>query len=279
MIDFIAEIGSNFVTGNKPSKERALTLIRSAAQHGATAVKFQLIKANELYRDQDKVNALRPMELPVKWLPELKSACDFEGVEFLCTPFYEDAVEILMPYVERWKIASWELSEVGHINPVIKAIADTEMPVIMSTAGATMEEVEFALEVLRPGDEQYDDVVLMHCNPSYPTGTEHADLRHILTLGSEFFPVQVGFSCHVPNPVIAASSVLYQAETIEVHYDLEDRLGVESAHSLNPEKFSKMVSMANMLQKAMKGTARESDVKFSRKNYRKDPSDWLRGVK
>ena len=275
MIDFIAEIGSNFVTGNKPSKERALALIRSAAQHGATAVKFQLIRADKLYRDLAMVDALRPMELPVEWLPEIKKTCDFEGVEFLCSPFYEEAVEILMPYVERWKIASWELSEVGNVNPVIKAIADTKMPVIMSTGGATLEEVEFALDLF----DNMEDVVLMHCNPAYPTNPENADLRHLLTLGSEFFPVQLGFSCHIPNQVIAAGSVLYQAETIEVHYDLEDRLGVESAHSFSPNMFAEMVNLANMIEKAMKGTAKSGDVAFSRKNYRKDPSDWLRGVK
>lgn len=280
MVEYIAEISSNFVTNGKRSKDRAMKLIEAAANSGATTVKFQLLKAELLYRNPDTVKAVEKAELPEEWIPELIACAEENGVEFLCSPFYLDAVDLLEHHnVERYKVASWELTKVGEVNPLLVKIRDTDKPVLLSTGGATFDEVEHAIEILRPGDETPDDIVLMHCNPAYPTDAENAELRRILDLATEFYPLSVGYSCHVADPIIAASSVMYQSEVIEVHFDLDDRKGNEAVHSLTPAKFAEMVRYGNMLQKAVTGKPNDFDVKFARKNYRRDPSDWLRGIK
>lgn len=280
MVEYIAEISSNFVVNGKRAKDRAMKLIEEAANSGATTVKFQLLKADLLYRNPDTRTAVEKVELPEEWIPDLMSHAEDNGVEFLCSPFYLDAVDLLEHYnVERYKVASWELTNVDDVNPLLVKIRDTEKPVLLSTGGATFSEVEHAIEILRPGEETPDDIILMHCNPAYPTSAENAELRRILDLATEFYPLYVGYSCHVADPIIAAASVMYQGKVIEVHFDLDDRKGNETVHSLTPAKFAEMVRYGDMLQKAVEGTPNDFDVKFARKNYRRDPSDWLRGVK
>lgn len=271
MTEFIAEVGSNWYVPTEKGLERAKKLIESAAKSGADVVKFQLFRANELYRDSVKQGSLKHLELPLEWIPALKQECDNNGVEFLCTPFYVDAISVLSNYVQRWKIASWDLT----YKPLLTAVAETGMPMILSTGAATFPEVD---EALKPFTE-LDKVTLLHCTGGYPTEPRDMVLRRILDLATEFFPVHVGLSSHCIVPHITAASVLYGAEIIEVHYDLKDKLGAEASHSYSPQSFTEMIKLANQLGEAKDcGCERTLVDAIARNNYYRDPSDWLRPV-
>lgn len=279
-LQFIAEIGSNyFVEGKGKSLPRALTLIEEAAAAGATAVKFQLI--DKLYASPAQQARIDEISLPAEWLPELKAEADRCGVEFLVTPFSVEAVDLILPYVKRIKIASWDIT----FFPLLEKVRDTGLPVILSTGGADLEEVDEALAILRPGDEFPRDVTLMHCHAGYPTKVDEVNLRGIIDLAGatvsdidEYEMMPVGLSSHCPDPEVNAAAVLYQAEIIEAHFDLIDGKGIEAPHSLNPVEFKRMVVLANKLL-AAKGAydfPGEKDREFARSNYRRNSSDWLR---
>lgn len=272
-MDFIAEIGSNWAVGDNP-KKRAIHLIKAAANSGATVVKFQLFKGEWLYRDYEKARAMQLTELPTAWLRELKKCTEELNLEFLVTPFYCGAVDILENLgVNRYKIASWDITHI----PLLKKIASTKKPIIMSTGAATLEEIDEALTILRPDVEAPDDVILLHCTGGYPTPIEEVNLQKMLDIGGEFMPLRTGFSCHIIDPVIAASSVFYMGEVIECHLDLEDRIGAETTHSFTPQLFAEMVLLARRMKKAQNCNCEMPFFDFdARQNYRRDPSDWLR---
>lgn len=282
-IDFVAEIGSNYyVEGKGGSLNRALELIAEAAAAGATTVKFQLW--DKLYANQEQQQVMNERKLPVEWLPELKKEADRCGVEFLVTPFSVAALEEILPYVERIKIASWDIT----FEPLLEAVAETGLPVILSTGASDWEEVENAIEILRPGDEFPDDITLLYCHAGYPVKLEDVNLRGILDLAgqsvldiSELEVMRVGLSSHYPDPMINASAVMYGAEMIEAHFDLADNKGLEAGHSLTPHQFKQMVSMAKAFEAAKGSVLFEGEAgrQFCRDNYRRNPEDWLRPAK
>ena len=158
---FIAEIGSNYFTNGK-TIERAFLLIEAAARSGATDVKFQLFEAGTLYRDPP--DDVAGIQLPRQWVPDLHGKCKEVGVNFLCTPFDLGGVSFLNEFVNEWKIASWDITYV----PLLESISKTKKPVILSTAAATIQEIELALSYLRP-NQNLTGITLMHCHSSYPT--------------------------------------------------------------------------------------------------------------
>lgn len=286
-IKTIAEIGSN----HNGDLNRAKRLIDSAWNAGADIVKFQAIKPELLFRKPQKSHK----KLALSWAQfhELKNHTESHpNLEFMVTPFYLDAVDKLESMdIAMHKIASWDIT----YEPLIRKVGETGKPVFMSTGAANPDEIEQALEWLKPDSEDYDysDVVLMHCTGGYPTPVNEANLRRILDLGtyfssfdengSEFIPSYVprlGFSSHVINPMVVASSVMYGVEYIEVHYDLADREGIESAHSYTPDMFVQLKQHIQTFQEATRyeDCCSSQNSKFARINYRRDPSDWLRPV-
>lgn len=277
MTEFIAEIGSNYFHNNKRDLGRAKELIQSAARSGAGTVKFQYFEADKLYNKQlkpDIVAELEKISLPKSWLPELKSTCDSAGVEFLCSIFHPDHVELLDEYVNRWKIASGELFVAPHINPLFPAIAKTGKPVIMSTAGADMETIDWCANALVDRGTDIRDIVLLHCTCGYPSALEETELNKLVDIAENFMPMRVGFSSHITNPIVTAAAVLYFAEIIEVHYDMADLKGNESGHSYTPQQFQELIRIARMLMIAKNGTSKNEETFIGK--YRKHPDDWLR---
>ena len=272
--ELILDIGSNYATGSN-QKQRAIELIQLAKEAGAQVAKMQLLRGDKLYRDPAKQKQLRPYELPVEWLLDLKQAADDIDIELMVTPFYLEAVDILEQIgIERYKIASSDIL----YHDLHRLIAQTGKPVILSTGGASFQEIEQAIEVLRPNDESApDDVTLLKCNLGYPTPIGDMQLRHILDLASEFFPLRVGYSSHAVSPHLVASSVLYNAEVIEVHFDAEDRKGVETAHSYTPSQVRQLVQMIDEFEKAKDcGCQMTLSDTIGRASYFRDPSDGLR---
>src|SRR5580698_3357774 len=143
---FIAEASSN----HGRDLSRALAFVDAAADCGCDAVKFQLFKidrmfAPEILAQSAKHRARREWELPRAHLAPLAEHCKARGIQFSCTPFYLEAVEELRPFVDFYKIASYELL----VTPLLEACAASGKPVVLSTGMATMEEIETAAATLR----------------------------------------------------------------------------------------------------------------------------------
>src|ERR1700682_6349457 len=107
---FVAEVSSN----HHRDVERCLEFIRTAAEIGCDAVKFQLFRVRELFapealRNDPRLLAREAWELPVEFLPRLARGCEEAGIRFSCTPFYLDAVEELLPFVDFYKVGSYQL--------------------------------------------------------------------------------------------------------------------------------------------------------------------------
>jgi sialic acid synthase SpsE len=281
---FIAEIGSNYVTKKDGrSLNRALALIEEAAAAGATHAKFQLFTGDTLHSNPNVQKSLNAVALPREWLPQLAAECRTNHIEFLCTPFDVDAVDVLDEFVNEWKVASWDITYI----PLLNKLAQNGKPVILSTGAATIEEIETAITLLRPGDDFPDDITILHCHPGYPIQLKEFNMRRMLEIVSEFTYdmdgtgfIDYGLSSHFVDPVLNASSVLLGATTIEAHFDLFDKLGNEAEHSLSPSQFREMVTWAERFRLARGGyqDGFTTGEQFCRDNYRRSDEDWLRPV-
>lgn len=168
---FVAEVSSN----HNQDLKRCFDFIDTAVKIGCGAVKFQMFKIEELFApeilEKSPVHRARKgWELPVEFLPQLAKHCREQGIGFSCTPFYLNAVEELLPYVDFYKIASYELLWAD----LLSACASTGKPVVLSTGMATMDEIKNAVETLRANG--CNDLTLLHCVSRYPMPQDECSL-------------------------------------------------------------------------------------------------------
>src|SRR5690606_19407123 len=134
---------------------------------------------------------------------------------FSCTPFYLDAVQELLPYVDFFKIASYELLW----DELLASCAETGKPIVLSTGMATLEEIRHAVNCLRTGG--CVDLTLLHCVSGYPTPIKECNLKAIDTLRTSF-DCPVGWSDHsVSSEVICRAVHRWEAAMVEFHLDLD----------------------------------------------------------
>ncbi|MDD4803200.1 MAG: N-acetylneuraminate synthase family protein [Syntrophomonas sp.] len=270
---FIAEVSSN----HNQDLARCLEFIDKAAEIGCRAVKFQLFKIEELFardilkRSKEHRNR-KKWELPVGFLPHLSKRCREKEISFACTPFYLQAVEELYPYVDFYKIASYELLW----DELLKECAHTQKPVVLSTGMATMEEVARAVDVIRGAGST--DLTLLHCVSGYPAPPEECNLKAIKTL-RESFLCSAGWSDHSVSPAVIYRAVnAWQASMIEFHLDLDSQ-GAEYAtgHCWLPEEIQTVIQIVNESCLADgSGVKKPAPSEISDRDWRADPSDGLR---
>jgi N,N'-diacetyllegionaminate synthase len=277
-MNIIADIGSNWYNRSN-SRERLSELISEASRHGATAIKAQLFQGESLYRDKEKIKAVKKTELPDSWLSSIKDEVSSFGMEFIVSPYYVDAVgELESIGIRKYKVASADITFI----PLLQEIAKTNKPVILSTGAATYAEIATAIAMLRPDkhiDDCANDIELLYCVPSYPAIIQEANLIKILQIASEFIPLRVGFSSHIVNPYLTAATVFFGVETIEVFVDLDDGEGIETRHSYSPKQLAELVKYTKLFSDSMRCGCKETFADFNaRMSYYRDPSDWLRPV-
>ena len=185
---FISEVSSN----HSQSLERCFEFIDASARVGCDAVKFQLFKVDQLFSPEilsksEEHRKRKRWELPLSFLPELARRCHNQNIQFSCTPFYLDAVQELEPYVDFYKIASYELLW----DDLIIACARVGKPLILSTGMATMSEIKHAVQVAR--NAGCKDLTILHCVSKYPAPIDQCNLSAIKTL-RENFQCSVGWS-------------------------------------------------------------------------------------
>jgi sialic acid synthase SpsE len=255
----IAEAGSN----HNGDLETAMQLIDAAADARADAVKFQSFSADGIYSrftppakhlvrkgamtEQESMwDLMKRLELPNEWLVELREHARHRGLDFLSTPFEESAVDVLVALgVPAIKIASYEITHL----PLIRYAADTGLPLLLSTGGADLHDIEMALDAARSGGAE--DIVLLQCTLDYPPRPETLNLNAIRTL-REAFGLPVGFSDHSTGSVADVTAVALGAVVIEKHFTLSrDGDGPDHVFSMDPTELASMVSDVRFAEAAL----------------------------
>lgn len=275
-VNFIAEVSSN----HNRDLDRCLSFVEKSAEIGCAAVKFQLFKIDQLFTSEvlqasEEHRRRIDWELPVEFLPELTEACRQANIQFACTPFYLKAVEELFPYVQFYKIASYELLW----NDLLIECAKTDKPVVLSTGMATLKEIRNAVEILR--NTGCNELTLLQCVSGYPTPVLEANLAAIETLRHNFH-VQAGWSDHTVTPGVIYRAVhKWQASAIEFHLDLEG-LGAEyeTGHCWLPESIEHVIRTINEgLLSDGTGEKLPAPAELPDRDWRADPEDGLRPLK
>lgn len=244
----VAELSAN----HNRSFERALELVRAAAEAGADAVKLQTYSADTITLDCKsdlfrRANAApgQPRYLhelyalaatPWEWHAPLREEAERLGLIFFSTPFDPSAVEFLERLgVPAYKIASFELVDI----PLIRLVARTGKPIVLSTGMGTLAEIEEAVRAIRgAGNEQ---LALLKCSSVYPARPEDLNLRTLRHM-SETFSAPVGFSDHTLGTASAVAAVALGARIVEKHFTLSRaEEGPDSRFSLEPREFRQLV--------------------------------------
>ncbi|MFH1809031.1 MAG: pseudaminic acid synthase [Pseudomonadota bacterium] len=256
----IAELSAN----HNGSLERAMELVRAAAQAGADAIKLQTYTADTMTidcdRDEFKIQGglwdgrtlydlYKEAYTPWEWHAPLRDLAHELGLDFFSTPFDSTAVDFLEKLdVPVYKIASFELVDI----PLIEYVAAIRKPIILSTGMGTLEEIELAVSSIRKvwGDAD-PGLCLLKCTSAYPASPAAANLRTIVDLAARF-GVVAGLSDHTLGTTVAVAAVAVGAKVIEKHLTLSrGDPGPDSAFSLEPHEFAEMVTAAHIAERSL----------------------------
>jgi N-acetylneuraminate synthase len=234
--------------------ETAKRLIELAHEGGAHGAKFQSYKANTLaskqspaYWDTSKEATLSQHELFQKYdnfeagdYAALADHAKKVGIDFLSTPFDDDAVDYLAPLVPFFKIASADITN----TPLLRRVAKVGKPVVLSTGASTIDEVDGALATLR--DAGATEIALLHCILNYPCENINAHVRMIAGLQDRYPDYIIGYSDHtVPDPEMTAMSVAYAlgAVVLEKHFTHDKTLpGNDHYHAMDVHDLARFMA-------------------------------------
>ena len=257
----------------------AKKLIDAASHAKADYVKFQSFKADKLVsptakkaeyqsknigdNDDFQYNMLKKLELSNQDHIELISYCKKKDIKFFSTAFDVDGVEYLNSLkLDRFKIPSGELTNF----PYLKAVAKTNLPVILSTGMASLEEVRDSVNVLIKYGTNKDELTILHCNTDYPTSMSDVNLKAMSSM-AKFFGLNVGYSDHTLGIEVPIAAVSLGATVIEKHFTLDRSLsGPDHKASLEPEELKKMVESIRNIEKAISGNGVKEPSKSELKN-------------
>lgn len=255
----IAEMSGN----HNQSLKRALAIVEAAAKAGVHALKIQTYTADTMtlnlenaefkIEDSDslwKGNTLYQLYqqayTPWEWHKPIFNRARELGMIPFSTPFDETAVDFLEELnVPMYKIASFENTDI----PLIKKVASTGKPMIISTGMATVAELDETVRAAR--EAGCKDLILLKCTSTYPASPENTNILTIPHM-RELFNCQVGLSDHTMGIGVAVASVALGATVIEKHFTLsrEDG-GVDSAFSLEPDEMKALVIETERAWKAL----------------------------
>ena len=248
---FIAEVSANHLG----SFERAKEIVISAAKAGANAVKFQTYTADTMTLDIDNFKVSDDHELwggrrlyslyqeahtPWEWHPELFKICRDQNVIPFSSPFDSTAVDFLEALnAPMYKIASMETGDIQ----LIRKVAETGKPLIISTGATEWEEIEEVVATVQETGNK--DLTLLVCTSSYPAEPIDAHLNRIATLRSHF-GVKVGLSDHTLGIGVSIAAIALGATAIEKHMTLKrSDGGADGAFSMEPAEFAQLVKEGN----------------------------------
>jgi N,N'-diacetyllegionaminate synthase len=239
----IAELGINH-SGNI---EVAKKLIDSAVRAGVDAVKLQTYLTEKRAPKDNQVifDILKKCELPFSAFKELQEYTKQYSVEFFSTVFDEESLD----YLESINMTIYKLASFDVVNQrLLKRVAQTGKPVILSVGMSTLEEIQQAVAILREGTNQ---ITLLHCISSYPTREEDANLQAINTL-QEHFDCLIGQSDHTNDIRIPLYAVASGAQVIEKHFKIDEAMVcIDAPVSITEEQMRTMIKEIRRLELIM----------------------------
>ncbi len=275
----IAELSAN----HNGDINNALKTIEEAAKCGADAIKIQTYTPDTMTIDCDKedfqvrgglwdgyklYDLYKWAHTPFEWHEKLFAKAKEVGITLFSTPFDESALELLEELdAPAYKIASFELTDLH----LIKRVAQTGKPMIMSTGMANLAEIEEAINTAR--ENGCDDLVVLHCISAYPAPFEQANLATIPDLASRFNVIS-GLSDHTLGTVVSVSSIVLGACLIEKHFILDrNDKGADSEFSIEPHELKRLVEETDAAHKAIgcagyeRKPVENASMKFRRSLY------------
>lgn len=245
----IAEMSGN----HNQSLDRALAIVSAAAEAGVDALKIQTYTADtmtidvkhdefriadqeSLWKGESLYELYQQAYTPWEWHQPIFDRCRQLGLIGFSTPFDASAVDFLESlHAPMYKVASFENTDL----PLIRRIAATGKPMIISTGMATLAELDEAVRTARSVGT--DDIVLLKCTSSYPASPEHTNLRTIPHM-RDLFDIQIGLSDHTMGIGAPLAAVAMGATVIEKHFTLARADGgVDAAFSLEPAEMKALV--------------------------------------
>ncbi|KGY07252.1 pseudaminic acid synthase [Vibrio sinaloensis] len=240
---------------------RAIELIKAAKESGADAVKLQTYTADTITINHDSEEFMirgglwggsklydlyEQAHTPWEWHKTLFEEAEKLGITIFSSPFDHTAVDFLESLnAPAYKIASFELIDL----PLIRKVASTGKPMIMSTGNANLAEIEEAVAAAKEAGAE--DIILLHCTSGYPTPASQANISSMAVL-KDAFGVEVGLSDHTMDIGVSVAAVALGACVIEKHFTLARADGgPDSAFSLEKEELRSLVTNCNMAFEAL----------------------------
>ena len=258
---FIADVAAN----HDGSLERAIELIRLAAEAGADAAKFQNFKAETIVSSQgfkdlgkkmthqatwkkDVVEVYKDAELPMEWTEALVKACADNGIDYFTAPYDLEFIPHFAKRMPYFKVGSGDITW----KESLEMIASQGKPILLATGASELWEVERAVKLI----SQFNiPIVLMQCNTNYTGSEDNFDYLNLLALNEfrEKFPdVILGLSDHSIGHIAVLGAVALGARAIEKHFtDDTNRVGPDHGFSLDPISWKKMVEETRILERCL----------------------------
>jgi sialic acid synthase SpsE len=258
---FVADISAN----HDGDLGRAKLLVRLCAEAGANAAKFQNFRASKIVSDKGfqalgsqlshqstwKKNVFQVYQeatLPWEWTPILSQECSAYGIDYFSAPYDLEAVDMLDPHVELFKIGSGDITW----PEMLRQVAKKQKPVLLATGASEIEEVQRAVQEILKINRK---LVLMQCNTDY-TGSvgafRHIHLKVLETYRTMFPELILGLSDHTPGHATVLGAVTLGARVIEKHFtDDNCREGPDHPFSMTPQAWRDMVDRTRELESAL----------------------------
>lgn len=261
----IAEAGVN----HNGSEALALELVEAAAHAGADAVKFQTFSADKLVApgagkaeyqaretgEGDQHSMLKALELSQAAHQRLFVRCQALGIEFMSTPFDEDAARFLLNLgMRRIKVPSGEITN----DPFLRFLAGKGLPMILSTGMADMDEIHRAVAVVAAARAEAglreplrEVLTILHCTSNYPAACSDVNLRAMQSIAREL-ELPVGYSDHTLGLAVSTAAVALGASVIEKHFTLDREMpGPDHKASLSLEELAALVRQIRDVENAL----------------------------
>ncbi|NSZ86817.1 pseudaminic acid synthase [Agrobacterium tumefaciens] len=245
----IAEMSGN----HNQSLDRALQIVDAAAATGADAVKlqtytpdtitlnirtddFKISDEKSLWKGRNLHDLYRDAHTPWEWHKPIMERARSHGMICFSSPFDETAVDFLEDLdVPAYKIASFENIHI----PLLKKVASTRKPIIVSTGMASIAEIDEVVETVR--ENNGGDIVLLKCTSTYPATPKDSNILTIPHMKS-LFRCEIGLSDHTMGVGVAVAAIAHGATVIEKHFTLSRAEGgVDSTFSLEPQEMTNLV--------------------------------------
>jgi N-acetylneuraminate synthase len=256
----IAEMSGN----HNQSLDRALLIVEEAAKTGVDALKiqtytpdtmtinldkdeFQIKDKDSLWKGETLYSLYSKAYTPWDWDKLIFDKCAVLGIIGFSTPFDFSAVDFLENLnVPFYKIASFE----NYDLPLLKYVAKTGKPVIMSTGLIQLEELKESVTILKKNG--CPEIVLLKCTSTYPANPKNTNLLTINDMQRQFPDCIIGLSDHTLGTAVSVASIALGAKVIEKHFTISrNEGGVDSAFSMEPIELKNLISDVNVAYQSM----------------------------